>query len=81
MENIVPGIYRHYKGKKYRVIGTGRHSETLEEMVIYQALYTNERFGKNALWVRPAKMFREKIAINGKKIPRFTYISASSSVG
>lgn len=81
MENIVPGIYRHYKGKNYLVIGTGRHSETLEEMVIYQALYSSERFGENALWIRPAKMFREKIKINGKTIPRFTYISASSSVG
>ena len=63
------GKYRHYKGKEYEVIGIAKHSETLEELVVYQALY-----GKHELWVRPLKMFKEKIKSNGKKIPRFSNI-------
>lgn len=78
---IVPGIYRHYKGNEYEVIGIGHHSETLEEVVIYRALYTSTEYGKNALWVRPAKMFFETVEINGEKLPRFTLISANSSAG
>jgi len=74
MEKILPGIYQHYKGKQYQVIGTGRHSETLEELVIYEALYNSDEFGKNALWVRPLKMFTEEIEIDGKKVPRFKKI-------
>ncbi len=74
MGKILPGTYQHYKGKLYRVIGTGRHSETLEELVIYEALYNSEKFGKNALWVRPSKMFTEEIEIDGKKVPRFKKI-------
>ncbi len=64
------GIYQHYKGKKYRVIAFARHSETLEEMVVYQALYTSEEFGENAVWVRPQKMFFEEV----KGVPRFKFI-------
>lgn len=62
------GKYKHYKGKRYEVIGIGRHSETLEEMVVYRALY-----GNHDLWVRPIRMFLEKIEVNGKKISRFKY--------
>lgn len=65
------GKYRHYKGKQYRVIGIAKHSETLEDLVVYEALYENPT-GK--LWVRPLKMFSEKIVVDGKKIPRFTFI-------
>ena len=50
---IRPGKYQHYKGNFYIVIGVGRHSETLEEMVVYQAKYESTEFGKNAIWVRP----------------------------
>lgn len=64
------GIYRHYKGKKYRVLGIARHSETLEELVVYQALYES-KFGLGAVWVRPKEMFFEKIMIDGKEVPRF----------
>ena len=67
---IQPGIYRHYKGKMYRVIGIGRNSETLEECVVYQALYDD--YG---IWIRPYKMFTETIKVDGKAIPRFTFIT------
>jgi hypothetical protein len=63
------GLYQHYKGNKYRVFGLCRHSETLEEMVVYQALY-----GDFGLWVRPLSMFQEIIEINGVKQPRFQFI-------
>lgn len=65
---IEPGIYKHYKGQLYEVIGTARHSETLEELVVYKATYQPE--GEN-LWVRPLDMFEEKIWINGKETQRF----------
>lgn len=74
MKKIIPGIYRHYKGNKYEVIGTARHSETLEELVVYKALYTSTEFGENALWVRPLKTFEEVIEVKGKTIPRFEKI-------
>ena len=62
------GKYRHFKGKEYEVVGLAKHSETLEEMFVYRALYEN-----NDLWVRPLKMFLEKVEIDGKKVPRFKY--------
>jgi hypothetical protein len=64
-----PGLYRHYKGNDYRVIGFARHSETLEPLVIYQALY-----GERGTWVRPAAMFVETVEIDGKMVPRFTRV-------
>lgn len=63
------GKYRHYKGNEYEVIGVAKHSETLEEMVVYMALY-----GEHALWVRPKKMFEETVEVDGKKVPRFQLI-------
>ena len=69
MEEIRPGRYRHFKGNEYRVIGTARHSETLEEMVVYQALY-----GEHGLWVRPASMWSETVERDGYCGPRFIYI-------
>ncbi|QQG39002.1 MAG: DUF1653 domain-containing protein [Candidatus Woesearchaeota archaeon] len=74
MEELKLGKYKHYKGKLYEVIGVARHSETLEELVVYKALYESEEFGKNAIWVRPKKMFLDTIDINGKKILRFKFI-------
>ena len=68
---LTTGKYKHYKGKLYEVIGIARHSETLEELVVYRALYQNE--GEN-LWVRPLKMFLEEVEIEGKKIPRFEFL-------
>ena len=64
--SAVPGIYRHYKGQRYRVLGTARHSETLEELVVYQALY-----GEFGLWVRPATMFAGTVELDGRVVPRF----------
>ena len=66
---IKPGKYRHFKGNEYEVIGTARHSETLEEMVVYRALYCE--FG---LWGRPASMWEETGERDGKTYQRFTYI-------
>ena len=65
------GKYKHYKGKEYEVVGIARHSETLEEFVVYKALYQVE--GAN-LWVRPLKMFIEEVEIDGKKMPRFEFL-------
>jgi len=68
------GEYKHYKGKEYKVIGIATHSETLEEMVIYEALYEIEGKGFNSLWVRPKKMFEEQIELNGTMVNRFQYL-------
>ncbi|MBN9228023.1 DUF1653 domain-containing protein [Legionella steelei] len=66
MSFIKKGIYRHYKGNLYEVIDVARHSESLEDMVVYRALY-----GDFELWVRPLKMFLENIEINGELQKRF----------
>ncbi|WMI81507.1 DUF1653 domain-containing protein [Anaerotignum sp. MB30-C6] len=66
MEVIIGGVYEHYKGKKYCVVGLARHSETVEEMVVYRQLY-----GEFGLWVRPKDMFLETVEVEGKVIPRF----------
>ena len=69
MEEIKTGRYRHFKGNEYRVLYTATHSETLEPMVVYQALY-----GQRGIWVRPAAMWNETVTREGKTLPRFTYI-------
>lgn len=74
LSNIHPGKYRHYKGHKYQVIGVARHNETLEELVVYKALYKSEDWPESQLWVRPAQMFLEEVEVSGKKILRFTYL-------
>ena len=66
MTTIKPGRYRHFKGNEYEVIGTARHSETLEELVVYRALYDN-----GGLWVRPAAMWSEIVDRDGYSGPRF----------
>jgi len=66
------GIYRHFKtGKEYRVLGVAKHSETLEDLVAYEALYDNEM---SKLWVRPLSMFIEEVEWEGKKLPRFEFV-------
>ncbi len=74
MPEVKKGKYQHYKGKFYQVLGVGRHSETLEEFVIYQAIYDSPEFGKNSIWIRPKLMFLEEVEIEGKKIQRFKFI-------
>lgn len=63
------GKYRHFKGGMYEVIGVAKHSETLEKMVVYKALY-----GDGGIWVRPLSMWEERVTVDGKEIPRFTYL-------
>jgi hypothetical protein len=67
----IGGYYLHYKNKPYRVTGVARHSETLEEMVIYEALYQND-LGKT--WVRPKAMFLETVTVASYTGPRFRYL-------
>ncbi len=66
---IQKGRYRHYKGNEYEVVDVARHSETLEELVVYRALY-----GERGLWVRPRGMFTESVAVDGGSVPRFHYV-------
>ena len=75
LNEIELGKYQHYKtGKLYQVLSIARHSETLEDMVVYQALYHSEKFGRNQIWVRPKKMFLEYVVHEGHYIPRFNLI-------
>ena len=69
MQSILPGVYRHYKGNRYQGLYLAKHSETLEDMVVYQALY-----GEYGIWVRPASMWNETVDYQGKQVKRFTYI-------
>ena len=67
--DILPGLYKHYKGKDYEVLGVARHSETEEKLVVYRCLY-----GDYSLWVRPLSMFRETVNVAGEQLPRFARI-------
>ena len=62
-------IFRHYKGNLYKVLCIANHSETLEKMVVYKALY-----GEGEIWTRPLPMWNEKVSVNGKEMPRFEEI-------
>lgn len=69
VSNVIKlGRYKHYKGNEYEVIGVAKHSETLEELVIYKTLDGEQ------IWARPLKMFTEEVEVEGKKIPRFEYV-------
>jgi len=69
-QSILAGtVYEHYKGPRYKIVGVARHSETLEELVVYQALY-----GEGGIWVRPLAMFLETVVVNGKAQPRFRLV-------
>ena len=69
MEDIKLGIYKHYKGNEYRVLAIATHSETLEKLVVYQALY-----GSYGIWVRPINMWNEIVEVNGQQVKRFEFI-------
>jgi cupin 2 domain-containing protein len=71
--SIQPGRYRHYKGNEYTVVGTARHSETLEEMVVYR-----QEYGEHGLWVRPKEMFSETVKVEGQEVPRFQPLGSSN---
>ncbi|GDY10990.1 hypothetical protein LBMAG52_44780 [Planctomycetia bacterium] len=73
MNELILGRYRHYKGNEYTVIGTARHSETLEEMVLYR-----QEYGDHGLWVRPKQMFLETVKVDGQDVPRFQPLGSSS---
>ncbi len=66
---VLPGVYRHHKGRHYEVLGIARHSETEEEFVVYRALY-----GERGLWIRPVAMFTESVDKDGVSVPRFSRI-------
>lgn len=68
--------YRHYKNEKlYRVVAIARHSETMEEMIVYEGQYTDQEFGDKPVWVRPREMFEEKVHYHDEEIDRFTLIA------
>ena len=69
MSDIKIGKYKHFKGNEYEVLYVAKHSETLEEMVVYRALY-----GEGGVWVRPAAMWNEMVERDGKTFPRFRYM-------
>lgn len=69
--DIQPGIYKHFKGGEYKVYGIAKHSETLEDFVVYEALYGNKT---SKLWVRPVSLFLGEVEKDGKTIKRFEYI-------
>lgn len=68
------GKYKHYKGDFYEVLGICRHSETMEEFVLYRSLIVHPDFGNAPYWVRPMKMFLEDVEVDGKKVKRFEFI-------
>ncbi|MBE6664694.1 MAG: DUF1653 domain-containing protein [Ruminococcaceae bacterium] len=63
------GVYRHFKGNFYEALAVAKHSETMEDMVVYRALY-----GEGDIWGRPLSLWMEQVEQNGEKIPRFLYI-------
>lgn len=70
-----PGKYRHYKGRFYQVLGLAHDHETEEELVVYQQLYKS-KYPVGTWWVRPKKMFLEKVIVDGKRVPRFEYVGS-----
>ncbi len=69
MTELQPGRYRHFKGNEYEVLGVARDSETMQEVVLYRALY-----GERGLWVRPLAMFIEEVERDGRRVKRFEYV-------
>ena len=73
MAELKIGFYEHFKGKRYEVVGLARHSETLEPLAVYKALYAGH-YPEGSLWVRPLAMFQEQVVHEGKEVPRFRYL-------
>ena len=76
LRETAPGLYRHYKGNLYEVLGAVRHSEDLSSMTLYRALY-----GERGLWVRPAAMFAESVEVDGVLQPRFRKLEDAADAG
>jgi len=74
--SVPPGRYRHYKGNEYSVLGVARHSETLEELVVYC-----QESGEHGLWVRPKQMFLETVKVDGQELPRFQPVASKPESG
>lgn len=72
-DRIALGKYKHFKGNEYEVIALAKHSETLEDLVVYKALY-----GEGGIWVRPASMWNEEVVKDGIKVKRFAYVDEKS---
>lgn len=68
---VTPGVYRHYKGGTYRVLGVARNTETGEETVVYESLYDASDYPAGSLWARPLAMFLETVEVGGAAVPRF----------
>ncbi len=74
MADLKLGKYQHFKGGIVEALYIASHSETLEKFVVYKALYDCRTYGKGSVWIRPLKMFKENVVVDGKKVPRFKYI-------
>lgn len=72
MQTLIPGIYRHFKGNEYELLFLAKHSETLEEMVVYRPCY-----GERGIWVRPVSMWSEHVSRDGYEGPRFTWVRSA----
>lgn len=70
-ELVVGALFQHYKGKKYKILAIGVHTEEYEKYVVYEGQYNCEKFGDKPVWVRPLKMFFETVEFSGKEVPRF----------
>ena len=71
LNNVINNSWQHYKGNRYQVLGEGRHSDTLEEFIVYQGLYNSKEFGNKPIWIRPKRSFQDNVIMNGKEVPRF----------
>lgn len=76
MSELKPGIYQHYKNRRYELIGQAIDSDTHEAMVVYRGLYDDAKLGHHPLFVRSKKVFLENVMFDGKEIPRFTFIQS-----
>lgn len=75
-QKLREGIYKHYKGGYYKVVGIAKHENTEEEMVVYRSISRGIEMGEGPLWVRPIAQFSEEVTYKDKKVARFTYVSA-----
>jgi hypothetical protein len=73
------GLYQHYKGGLYEVVGIAKHSESLEELVVYRTYFAPGQLGD--FWVRPSAMFSEEVEVNGRKKPRFRSVVDACKCG